>query len=134
MENTIKNRQLITDVLSLAKSHLGEGEMASSAELCYETAHDIMCRTLHDDHADITGAYYHVLRSLAYSVGLSHPDYKIAERIFARELMEGYNLLHGWITGEYDPGLCTIQQDDWCYRVIESSVHRPGTERPTIAL
>jgi hypothetical protein len=83
MENTFKNRQLIADVLSLAKSHLGEGEMASSAELCYKTAHDIMCRTLHNDHADITGADYHALRSLAYSVGLSHPDYKIAERIFA---------------------------------------------------
>jgi hypothetical protein len=86
MKNTFKNRQLIADVLDLAKVHLAEGEMASSAEHCYKTACTIMAPAWHHDHADITGADLHALRSLSYSVGVSHRDYKIAESILASAL------------------------------------------------
>jgi hypothetical protein len=34
--------------------------------------------------ADISGADYHALRSLAYSVGLLHEHYKLANTILAK--------------------------------------------------
>jgi hypothetical protein len=84
MKNTYKNRGLIADVLDLAKSHVKDGAMASSAELCYKTACDIMHPAWHNGRADISGADYHALCSLAYSVGLFHEDYKLASLILAK--------------------------------------------------
>jgi hypothetical protein len=81
MKNNFKNRQIIARVLDMAKLHIGEGNMASSAELCYRTACDIMQPAWNNDYADITGAVYHALRSLAYSVGLAHADYCLAEKM-----------------------------------------------------
>jgi hypothetical protein len=83
MKNNFKNRQLIARVLDIAKLHIGEGDMVSSAELCYKTACDIMEPAWNNDNANISGADYHALRSLAYSVGMVHSDYCLAEKIIA---------------------------------------------------
>jgi hypothetical protein len=84
MKNNYKNRSLIGEVLDLAKRHASEGDMASSAELCYQTACKIMGPAWNNDRADITGADVHALRSLSYSVGVFHTDYKLAEAILAK--------------------------------------------------
>jgi hypothetical protein len=84
MKNNYKNRCLIGDVLDLAKRHVSEGEMASSAEVCYKTACNIMAPAWNNNRADILGADRNALRSLRYSVGVFHPDYKLAEKILAR--------------------------------------------------
>jgi hypothetical protein len=84
MKNSYKNRCLIGEVLDLAKLHISEGEMASSAKSCYETACNIMAPAWNNDRIDITGADRNALRSLSYSVGVFHFDYKLAEEIFAR--------------------------------------------------
>jgi hypothetical protein len=86
MKNTVKNRILIGEVLDLAKNHASEGDMASSAKSCYKTACEIMSPAWHNKNADITGADYYALRSLGYSVGMFHPDYKLAKTILSKEI------------------------------------------------
>lgn len=57
------------DIYALAKKHIGEGEMVSSAEFCLDDA--MKCWK--------AGAYESAKqwarKSLSYSVGIFHPDY-----------------------------------------------------------
>jgi hypothetical protein len=80
MKNNFKNRQLIARVMDMAKLHQTEGEMAASAKSCYETACSIMSRAWNNNRVDITGVEYWALKSLAYSVGMFHADYKTAKK------------------------------------------------------
>ncbi len=63
---------LVTQILALAQKHVGSGAMASSARLCFDDAMTRFAR------ADLYGARCRALRSLAYSVGILHPDYRAA--------------------------------------------------------
>jgi hypothetical protein len=83
MKNTVKNRLLINKVLDLAKRHLSKSGMKDSARLCYKTACEIMDLSGQNTSADITGADYYALRSLSYSVGMFHADYKVAQNILS---------------------------------------------------
>lgn len=56
-------------VLSLARKHLGSGSMESSARLCLNYA-----VTAKDD-GKMEEARWWAARSIAYSVGVFHPDY-----------------------------------------------------------
>jgi hypothetical protein len=47
-------------------------------------------------------------------------------------IKEGFNWIHGWITGEYFEPLGTITVGKWAYHVI--AVHDVGTPRPAIKL
>jgi hypothetical protein len=85
MKNSFKNRELIGQILDLAKAHVTEGDMASSAEFCYKTACGIMGPAWGNDKADITGADYHALRSLSYSVGMFHQDYQLASALLKED-------------------------------------------------
>ena len=60
------------EVIILARKHLGKGIMDSSARLCLS---DALC--LHEE-GNLTRAKDRALRSLAYSVGMFHADYKRA--------------------------------------------------------
>jgi len=61
-------------VIVLARKHLG-GEMESSARLCLAEAMSIV-----NKFGDLNQAKARALRSLAYSVGMSHPDYRRAAK------------------------------------------------------
>ena len=56
----------------LARKHIGKGVMESSARLCLADAVE-----LYDD-GDADMAKVRALKSLSYSVGIFHPDYKRA--------------------------------------------------------
>jgi hypothetical protein len=56
-------------VLVLACSHIGNGDMVSSAKLCLQDAILLL------DEGDLAHARKRALRSLAYSVGILHQDY-----------------------------------------------------------
>ena len=60
----------VSQVLILARKHLGKGSMESSARLCLEDA-----IKLHDD-GDLMAALTRARKSIAYSVGIAHADYK----------------------------------------------------------
>jgi hypothetical protein len=62
------------DVITLARKHRDEGGMVSSARLCLQTA----CRL--DGEGSLAAARMWALKSLAYSVGVFHDDYKRAAR------------------------------------------------------
>lgn len=59
-------------VITLARKHLGAGAMQSSARLCLQDAIELY------DSNDFENAYNRALKSLAYSVGILHPDYRKA--------------------------------------------------------
>ncbi len=73
-----------TDIINLARSHVHEGTMQSSARLNLSDANEAY------DHGNYGAARLSALRSLKYSVGLFHEDYKRAdaadERITDKEL------------------------------------------------
>lgn len=57
------------NTIVLARKHLGEGSMESSARLCLAEAIKLY------DAGDYDAAQARALKSLAYSVGVFHPDY-----------------------------------------------------------
>ena len=61
-------------VIRLARKHLGNGVMESSARLCLE---DAICLY---DGGNLYRAKERALKSLAYSVGILHPDYRRASK------------------------------------------------------
>jgi hypothetical protein len=61
------------ETIRLARKHLGQGTMESSARLCLADAIKLY------DNADYDTAHKRALKSLAYSVGIFHPDYKLAK-------------------------------------------------------
>lgn len=63
------NQTIIT-----ARKHLGSGQMDSSARLCLADAIALQA------DGDLDAAKARALRSLAYSVGIFHPDYVKAAR------------------------------------------------------
>lgn len=64
----------IDKLFALVRSHLGTGEMESSARSCFADA--IRLR----DEGDYDRAIKTALKSLAYSVGILHADYAKAWR------------------------------------------------------
>jgi hypothetical protein len=60
------------EVIILARKHLGTGVMDSSARLCLSDA-----IALHEA-GDLTNAKARALKSIDYSVGFFHPDYRRA--------------------------------------------------------
>ena len=60
------------DVIILARKHVHDGSMPSSAELCLADA-----IRLYDDGLWVD-AKSRAIKSLAYSVGIAHKDYKRA--------------------------------------------------------
>jgi len=63
----------LSQVLAVARKHLG-GEMESSARLCLADA------IRAEDAFDYEAARRAALKSLSYSVGVFHPDYKKAAK------------------------------------------------------
>jgi hypothetical protein len=63
------------EVINLARQHIGKGNMVSSAQLCLDDAMKAY---------EIPGwehlAKERALKSLAYSVGIAHPDYQNANK------------------------------------------------------
>lgn len=60
----------VTKTLVLARLHLGKGTMESSARLCLADAVRLF------DDGEYDRAQERALKSLAYSVGITHPDYR----------------------------------------------------------
>ena len=60
--------------ITLARKHLGQGQMESSARLCLADAIAL------NDEGNLCAAQSRALRSLAYSVGIFHPDYIAVEQ------------------------------------------------------
>ena len=69
------------DTIILARKHLGTNAMRSSAAVCLADA-----VALQDD-GGLFNARLRALRSLAYSVGRFHPDYKRVNSAILREDM-----------------------------------------------
>lgn len=61
-------------VIILARKHLGTGEMNSSARLCLSEA------IRYQERGELDYAKERAIKSLAYSVGMFHPDYKRASK------------------------------------------------------
>lgn len=57
------------DIYALAKQHVAEGEMSSSAQLCLDDAMRCWKAGAHES------AKRWARKSLSYSVGICHPDY-----------------------------------------------------------
>lgn len=61
------------NVIQLARNHIGNGAaMESSARLCLADA------IRHSDEGNYHRADMHAIKSLSYSVGILHPDYRKA--------------------------------------------------------
>ena len=61
-----------SDVIGLARKHIGAGDMESSARLCLADAVRLA------DAGELGYARTRALESLAYSVGVFHDDYRAA--------------------------------------------------------
>jgi len=59
-------------IIIIARKHLGKGEMVSSAEVCLSDAINLY------DSGELDVAKTRALKSIAYSVGVFHQDYKRA--------------------------------------------------------
>lgn len=71
------------DVIRLAQKHLPGGAVESSAHVCLADAIRLFNRpmvTVADFIADLDAARARALKSLAYSVGIMHPDYRRAAK------------------------------------------------------
>ena len=84
MTNNHHNRDLIASVLDIVKANLGKGSMQSSAEVCYKRACEIMWPAWDGRKADVDNAVEWALKSLSYSVGVFHADYRLAQEVLAR--------------------------------------------------
>lgn len=62
----------VSEILSLARKHLGTGVMDSSARLCLADAVRLA------DDGELGYARERGLKSIAYSVGILHADYRRA--------------------------------------------------------
>ena len=62
----------ITDLCILAQKYRETGPMASSAQCCLEDAYYLIRRH------DFAAARERAIKSLAYSIGILHPDYQKA--------------------------------------------------------
>lgn len=62
------------DVITLARKHLGKGLMDSSARLCLADAVELQ------NKGQLDYAKTRAIKSLAYSVGIAHEDYRRATR------------------------------------------------------
>lgn len=60
------------DVVALARQHVGKAQMLCSAQLCLSDAEMWLGR------GDFDNARARALKSLAYSVGIMHSDYRAA--------------------------------------------------------
>ena len=60
------------EVIILARKHIGSGSMEKSARLCLADAVELF------DVGDLDNAKQRALKSIAYSVGILHPDYQKA--------------------------------------------------------
>lgn len=60
----------VVKTLRMARKHLGEGSMVSSARLCMADAVELF------EAGEYDRAQERALKSLAYSVGILHPDYR----------------------------------------------------------
>ena len=60
------------NVIILARKHIGQGDMVSSAELCLASAVEAY------NNGDYNTAKIWALKSLKYSVGIFHADYRKA--------------------------------------------------------
>ena len=69
----------IENLIMLAQKHVGNGaEMASSAQLCLTDAIKLA------SEGKFAYAHARALKSLAYSIGIMHPDYNTASKIPCR--------------------------------------------------
>ena len=71
--NTRQNKMTLHQIIILARKHVHNGAMQSSAELCLSDA-----LRLHEA-GDWTNAKARALKSLDYSIGCFHPDYRKAQ-------------------------------------------------------
>lgn len=60
-------------MIETAEKHIGKGAMVSSAKLCLDDAVEMAAR------GDYRATRMWAMRSLAYSVGIFHPDYRAVE-------------------------------------------------------
>lgn len=61
------------NIIQVARKHVGNGaSMESSARLNLADA------IRHHDEGNYQRAYFYALKSLAYSIGIAHPDYRKA--------------------------------------------------------
>jgi hypothetical protein len=60
------------EIVALARQHVEKAEMLSSAKLCLTDAEMWLAR------GDYANARVRALKSLAYSIGVLHPDYRKA--------------------------------------------------------
>lgn len=63
----------VSQALTLARKHLGKGNMESSARAC------MMDAVAQYDKGNYDAARMWAVKSIAYSVGVIHPDYKKAK-------------------------------------------------------
>lgn len=59
-------------IVALARQHVEKAQMLCSAQLCLSDAEGFLAR------GDFDHAKVRAIKSLAYSVGISHPDYRAA--------------------------------------------------------
>lgn len=62
----------VSEILSLARKHIGSGSMVSSARLCLSDAVSLA------DKGELGYARIRAVDSLKYSVGIFHADYRLA--------------------------------------------------------